>query len=68
MSVNVSCYLNVILFCFKTQIGFVLFPTNIEHAWDLNDPNNSMIFSTLFGAYYASIYVIIGVNYALVSW
>ncbi|EDM11038.1 similar to Dermal papilla derived protein 7 (predicted), isoform CRA_a [Rattus norvegicus] len=53
--------------CFL-QIGFVLYPTNIEHAWDLNDPNNSMIFSTLFGAYYASIYVIIGVNYALVSW
>ncbi|XP_032755549.1 transmembrane protein 45A-like [Rattus rattus] len=53
--------------CFL-QIGFVLFPTNIEHAWDLNDPNNSMIFSTLFGAYYALIYVIIGVNYALVSW
>lgn len=50
------------------QIGFVLFPTNKEHAWDLNDPNNTMILSIFFGAYYALTYVIIGVNYALVRW
>ncbi|GAB1300340.1 2310005G13Rik protein [Apodemus speciosus] len=50
------------------QIGFVIFPKNMEHAWDLNDHINTTILATFFCAYYMLTYVIIGVNYALVSW
>ncbi|XP_021064514.1 transmembrane protein 45A-like [Mus pahari] len=50
------------------QIGFILYPKDMEHAWDLNDVNNTAILSIYFGVYYASTYVIIGVNYVLVSW
>ncbi|XP_031220578.1 transmembrane protein 45A-like [Mastomys coucha] len=53
--------------CFL-QIGFVLYPKNIEHSWDLNDLNSTMTLSIFFCAYYLSTYVIIGVNYVLVSW
>ncbi|XP_052015074.1 transmembrane protein 45A-like [Apodemus sylvaticus] len=50
------------------QIGFVIFPKNMENAWDLNDHINTTILATFFCAYYMLTYVIIGVNYALVSW
>uniref|UniRef100_A0A8C6HBF4 Transmembrane protein 45A2 n=1 Tax=Mus spicilegus TaxID=10103 RepID=A0A8C6HBF4_MUSSI len=53
--------------CF-VQIGFILYPKDMEHAWDLNDVNNTITLSIYFGVYYASTYVIIGVNYVLVSW
>ncbi|XP_028616133.1 transmembrane protein 45A-like [Grammomys surdaster] len=54
-------------FCFF-QIGFILYPKNTEHAWDLNDHNNISTLAVFFCAYYALTYVIIGVNYVLVSW
>ncbi|XP_034371609.1 transmembrane protein 45A-like [Arvicanthis niloticus] len=52
--------------CFL-QIGFILFPKNKEHAWDLNDSINTSTVATFFCAYYALTYVIIGVNYVLIS-
>ncbi|XP_041528655.1 transmembrane protein 45A-like [Microtus oregoni] len=50
------------------QVAFVLFPRNKDHAWDLSDHSNVLFFTVCFCLYYALTYVIIGINYALVTW
>ncbi|XP_047419030.1 transmembrane protein 45A isoform X2 [Sciurus carolinensis] len=50
------------------QIGFVLYPPGGGPAWDLMDHDNSMFLTICFCWHYALAYIIIGVNYAFVTW
>uniref|UniRef100_A0A8D2KFJ1 Transmembrane protein 45A n=1 Tax=Urocitellus parryii TaxID=9999 RepID=A0A8D2KFJ1_UROPR len=50
------------------QIGFVLYPPSGGPAWDLVDHDNSMFLTICFCWHYALAYIIIGVNYAFVTW
>ncbi|XP_051047658.1 transmembrane protein 45A [Phodopus roborovskii] len=50
------------------QVAFILYPKNRDHAWDLSDHSNVMFLTSCFSFYYALTYVIIGINYALVTW
>ncbi|CAO2632014.1 Transmembrane protein 45A [Lemmus lemmus] len=50
------------------QVAFVLFPKNRDHAWNLSDHSNVLFLTVCFCMYYALTYVIIGINYALVTW
>lgn len=55
-------------FFFETQMAFVLYPKNRDHAWDLSDHSNVMFLTICFCLYYALTYAIIGINYALITW
>ncbi|KAL6091715.1 hypothetical protein STEG23_031842 [Scotinomys teguina] len=50
------------------QVSFVLFPPNRDNAWDLSDPSNVLVLTICFCLYYALTYVIIGINYGLITW
>ncbi|XP_003469299.1 transmembrane protein 45A [Cavia porcellus] len=50
------------------QIGFVLYPPSGGPAWDLNDHDNIMFLAICFCWHYALSYIIIGVDYAFVTW
>ncbi|XP_005386356.1 PREDICTED: transmembrane protein 45A-like isoform X2 [Chinchilla lanigera] len=50
------------------QIGFVLYPPSGGPAWDLTDHENIMFLTICFCWHYALAYVIIGVNYAFITW
>uniref|UniRef100_A0A8C2N2N8 Transmembrane protein 45A2 n=1 Tax=Cricetulus griseus TaxID=10029 RepID=A0A8C2N2N8_CRIGR len=50
------------------QVAFILYPQNRDHMWDLSDHSNVMFLVSCFSFYYALTYVIIGINYALITW
>lgn len=50
------------------QIGFVLFPPGGRSAWDLLDHDNTMFLSVCFCWHYALAYIVIGANYAFITW
>ncbi|XP_021482298.1 transmembrane protein 45A-like [Meriones unguiculatus] len=50
------------------QLAFILFPKDRAHDWNLEDPSNVSLFAVYFGFYYAVTYVIIGINYVLITW
>ncbi|XP_075862625.1 transmembrane protein 45A-like isoform X2 [Microcebus murinus] len=50
------------------QIGFVLFPPSGAPAWNLMDHDNIMFLTICFCWHYAVSFIIIGVNYAFVTW
>ncbi|XP_075850294.1 transmembrane protein 45A-like [Microcebus murinus] len=50
------------------QIGFVLFPPSGAPAWNLMDHENIMFLTICFWWHYAVNFVIIGANYAFVTW
>ncbi|XP_027798994.2 transmembrane protein 45A-like [Marmota flaviventris] len=50
------------------QIGFVLFPPGGRTAWDLLDHDNIMLLSVGFCWLYALAFIVIGVNYAFITW
>ncbi|XP_012932528.1 transmembrane protein 45A isoform X2 [Heterocephalus glaber] len=50
------------------QVGFVLYPPSGSPAWDLTDHDNIMFLTICFCWHYALAYIIIGVNYAFVTW
>ncbi|KAL6091712.1 hypothetical protein STEG23_031839, partial [Scotinomys teguina] len=39
-----------------------------DNAWDLSDPSNVLVLTICFCLYYALTYVIIGINYGLITW
>ncbi|KAL2805183.1 transmembrane protein 45A isoform 2 [Daubentonia madagascariensis] len=50
------------------QIGFVLYPPSGAPAWDPMDHDNIMFLTICFCWHYALSFIIIGMNYALVTW
>ncbi|XP_035130116.1 transmembrane protein 45A isoform X2 [Callithrix jacchus] len=50
------------------QIGFVLYPPDGSPAWDLVDHENIMFLTICFCWHYAVALVIVGMNYAFVTW
>ncbi|OBS79802.1 hypothetical protein A6R68_21996, partial [Neotoma lepida] len=52
---------------FFCKVTFVLFPRNKDYAWDLSDHRNVLFLTVCLCLYYALTYVIIGINYALVT-
>ncbi|XP_008067342.1 transmembrane protein 45A [Carlito syrichta] len=50
------------------QIGFVLYPPSGGPAWDLMDHSNVMFLTICFCWHYALNCIIIGVNYAFITW
>ncbi|CAO2632009.1 Transmembrane protein 45A [Lemmus lemmus] len=50
------------------QIGFVLYPLSGSPAWNLSDIENKMFLTMCFTWHYASTFVIIGLNYAFITW
>ncbi|XP_060106844.1 transmembrane protein 45B [Heteronotia binoei] len=49
------------------QIGFVLYPPWGGPGWDVNDPTNVMFITMCFCWHYALAFLILAVNYTLVS-
>ncbi|XP_008837919.1 transmembrane protein 45A-like [Nannospalax galili] len=50
------------------QLGFILYNPTGGPAWDLKDRNNNMLLSIYFCWHYAFTFIIIGVNYAVITW
>ncbi|XP_040606579.1 transmembrane protein 45A-like isoform X2 [Mesocricetus auratus] len=50
------------------QIGFVLYNPTGGFEWDLTDHRNNMFITIYFCWHYAFAYIIIGVNYAVITW
>ncbi|XP_006868674.1 PREDICTED: transmembrane protein 45A [Chrysochloris asiatica] len=50
------------------QIGFVLYPLNGGPAWEAMDHDNIMFLTICFCWHYAISLIIMGLNYALVTW
>ncbi|XP_040836504.1 transmembrane protein 45A isoform X2 [Ochotona curzoniae] len=50
------------------QIGFVLYPPSGGPAWDLADHENSLFLTMCFCWHYALSFIIIGTNYAFLTW
>ncbi|XP_004675306.1 PREDICTED: transmembrane protein 45A [Condylura cristata] len=50
------------------QIGFVLYPPSGGPAWDPTDHDNIMFLTICFCWHYALSLIIVGVNYAFVTW
>lgn len=50
------------------QMGFVLYNPTGGVAWDLTDHHNTMLLTIYFCFHCAFAYIIIGVNYAVVTW
>ena len=61
-------YFLMCVLCFKLQIGFVLYPPSGGPAWDLVDHDNVMFLTICFCWHYAIAIIIIGANYAFVTW
>lgn len=55
-------------FCSKLQIGFVLYPPSGGPAWDLVDHENILFLTICFCWHYAITIVIVGMNYAFITW
>ncbi|XP_051006028.1 transmembrane protein 45A-like [Acomys russatus] len=49
------------------QAGFVLFPQNRDHVWDLYDNSNIPLLAMCFCSYYVLAQIIIGINYLLIT-
>lgn len=54
--------------CFELQVAFVLYPPSGSPEWNLSDIENKMFLTMCFCWHYASIFVITGLNYALITW
>nr|XP_045004346.1 transmembrane protein 45A-like [Jaculus jaculus] len=50
------------------QIGFVIYNPTGGPAWNLTDHSNIMLLSVYLCWHYAVSYVIIGMNYAIITW
>ncbi|XP_004636680.1 transmembrane protein 45A-like [Octodon degus] len=50
------------------QIAYVLFPPKGSPIWDLMDYENSRFLTVCFCWHFALTYIIIGANYAFISW
>ncbi|EGW05892.1 putative G-protein coupled receptor 128 [Cricetulus griseus] len=50
------------------QVAFVLYPPSGSPEWNLSDIENKMFLTMCFCWHYASIFVITGLNYALITW
>ncbi|KAL1787486.1 transmembrane protein 45A [Sigmodon hispidus] len=50
------------------QIGYVLYPPSGNPTWNLTDIKNKMFLTMCFSWHYAAIYIIIGLNYAFITW
>ncbi|XP_023365496.1 transmembrane protein 45A [Otolemur garnettii] len=50
------------------QIAFVLYPLNGGHVWDPTDHDNILFLTICFCWHYALSFIIIGVNYAFITW
>ncbi|XP_023364903.1 transmembrane protein 45A-like [Otolemur garnettii] len=50
------------------QIGFVLYPLSGGPGWDQTDHDNIMFLTICFCWHYALSFIILGVNYAFITW
>ncbi|XP_059133575.1 transmembrane protein 45A-like isoform X1 [Peromyscus eremicus] len=50
------------------QIAFVLYPLKGSPPWNLTDTENKMFLTMCFSWHYASAFIIIGLNYAFITW
>ncbi|CAO2632012.1 Transmembrane protein 45A, partial [Lemmus lemmus] len=50
------------------HMGFVLYNPTGGFEWDLTDQHSNMLLTVYFCWHYAFAYIIIGVNYAVITW